>query len=98
MREFPFEVTESGRTPHQVDLTVTVKVPEDAKDGLAGDVMSFVRSFLLKSKLQTDWIQAKYPGWGLSIRGGPRAVHSAPGDRSSKVTAYQQDYRLVKGF
>jgi hypothetical protein len=81
-----------------VDLTVTVEVPTEAKNGDAGEVMSFIRSFLLKNKLQSDWIQQKYPGWGLSIRGGPRAVHATKDDRASRVTAYQQDYRLIQGF
>lgn len=106
MLKFPFEVVERKNTGHTVDVTVTVKLPDD-KPTTPASVLAYVRSYILKTDLVTNWVQKNYPNYGISLQGGPRpimdtvtkpgVIGEVNGRREGNLLGYEQDFRLSRG-
>lgn len=91
MQTFPFEVQSQPTAQGAFTVTISVKVPENATPV---DVINYIRSLQIKQDLQGQWMRTNAPNHGLEVRGGPRPVMEVPGDLTSKVVAYEQDFRL----
>lgn len=94
--QFDFEVKapDAGREGRFV---ATVRVP--LKEGTsANQVLHYIRSIQLKNDFMNGWVTKNAPNYGIEILGGPRPVFNEPGNRESGVAAYDQDFRLSRGF
>jgi len=92
--QLPFEVfAPEGELGHS--FVVTVRVGVAAKGGEPG-VLQYIRSMQLKNDLMNTWVKKFAPGFGMEVRSGPRPVMEKPGDRTSRILAYEQDFRLTK--
>ena len=95
IKQFKYNVIETKSTGHSVDITVAVRMPDEKSS--PADVLAYVRSMVLKQDLSKEYVQKKYPGYGMAMQGGPRAITEKPGDRTSKLLGYEQDFRLTRG-
>jgi len=94
IEQFPFEVSAPEMNNQGTFMaTVTIPIEEGAEQGR---VLQYIRGIQLKNDFTNTWVRDNAPGYGLEIKGGPRPVHEVPGDRTSPVLAYQQDYRLSR--
>lgn len=107
MLKYDYTVETRKKSGHTVDITVKVLLP-DKSQATPPLVLSYIRSHLLKQSLATDWVQPNYPGYGLSLQGGPRPLLSEQntpgivgeieGKPQGELLGYQQDFRLTKGL
>lgn len=91
MRTFPFEISVPENPAGAFSLTVRVKIPEDAT---ASEVITYIRSHAMKQDLANGWIRQNAANHGLEVRGGPRPITEDPQNLSSKLLAYEQEFRL----
>jgi len=96
IRSFKYIVTERSSNGHSVDITVSAKLPDEKPD-TAKEVLAYVRSMVIKQDLSKEYVQKKYPNYGMSIQGGPRPIMEKANDRTSKLLGYEQDFRLTRG-
>lgn len=97
--QFAFEVhaPSAGR---EGTFTATLRIPVTPGAGGApgneSQVLHYIRSIQLKNDFMNGWCKDNAPNYGLEIRGGPRPVFVDPNNRTSGVTAYEQDFRLTR--
>lgn len=97
MSRFPFTVHSNLGETDNHKLTATIRV--EIKDGIKpADVLNYLRSAEAKNDFFNTWMTKHTPGFGVEVRGGPHPVFEIPGDRSSKVLYYEQEFRLCRSY
>jgi hypothetical protein len=98
-KQFPLRVINPEFSQGQrVTLKVAVDVPENEKDGKLVDILNYMKSMQMKIDFINGWVVKNAPGYSVELVAGPRPVLERPGDRTSKVLAYEQEIRLNPGF
>jgi hypothetical protein len=93
---FPFNVIlpKSG-TAGKNSFVVTVQVPIQSEDTRPA-ILSYLRSIQVKQDLMAGWVRQHASDCGMEVVGGPRPLFEVEEDRSSRVLAYEQDFRLTR--
>ena len=91
MISFDYTVKAPPKPSGAYVVTVHMPIPEKASPS---DVINYIRSIGLKHDLNDSWVKVNAPNHGMEVVGGPRPVLQDPSDRTSKLTAYEQDFRL----
>ena len=91
--QYPFTVkAPNAEDANSFTATVVVEATPDTMSG----VLHYIRSIQLKNDFTNGCLKKNAPGYGISLSGGPRHVFETPGDRSTPVVAYEQDFRLSR--
>ena len=97
MSRFPFTVESNLGETDSPKISAFVRV--EMKDGMkAVDVLNYLRSAEAKNDFFTSWMAKNAPGFGVEVRGGPHPIFEDPRDRSSRVVAYEQEFRLSRSY
>ena len=91
--QFPLTISTTGGEGHTITLAVRIDVTADQP---ANQVLHYLRSVQVKNDIMHEWVRENAPGYGMEIRGGPAPIFEKPGDRSSTVVGYQQEFRLTR--
>lgn len=93
VQQFPFKV----RAPDEgVEGNFNATVVIETTPETLSNVLHYIRSVQIKNDFMNQWVKKNAPGHGLSLHGGPRPVFQEPGDRTTPVVAYEQDFRLSR--
>jgi len=91
MLSFPYEVNAPEKPVGTFVVTIKMPIPEKA---LPSDVINYIRSPGVKNDLNDTWVKKNAPNHGMEVRGGPRPVLENAADRTSRIVAYEQDFKL----
>jgi hypothetical protein len=95
LKTFPFEVIVPNKGDGTFVATVRIALSDDRQ---AVDILQYIRGLQIKNDLMNNWARTNAPNYGLEVRGGPRPVFKDPADRTSPVTAYEQDFRFTRNL
>ena len=91
MLTFNYEVIAPEKPSGAFVITVKMPIPEKANPS---DVINYIRSLAVKHDLNDTWVKKNAPNHGMEVRGGPRPVLENAADRTSRIVAYEQDFKL----
>lgn len=93
LQQLPFEIlAPEGELNHT--FVITARIP--VTPGQESEVLNYIRGMQMKNDITNTWIKKFAPGYGMEVRSGPRPVMEKKDDRTSKILAYEQDFRLTR--
>ena len=92
--QFPFDTVEPDLAEQGHAFTILVRVPITATTRLA-DASQYLRSLTFKQDFQ-KWLDSKHPNFSFSAGFHAFPIYAVEGDRTSDVTHYGIEMRVLR--